>query len=131
VDEERRDLHAALAAPRTAREVDPGEPLEQDGDRFGRGGGGRWLAEEVTASRQADAPGAIGEQAEMADAHKAARHNVQEEASEELVGLEGHHLDTIVIRGPSSGNVLDDRLANPYCAALWTGLAMWRFRSGT
>ena len=41
---------------------------------------------------------AIRQQAEMPDAHEAGRDDVQEKASEEFVGLEGHDLWMIVGR---------------------------------
>ena len=47
---------------------------------------------------QGVAPGAIGQQAELADAHEAVRDDVQEKPSEEFVGLEAYDFDTIVIR---------------------------------
>ena len=40
---------------------------------------------------------AIGEQAEVANAHEAARHHVQEKASQEFVGLERHDLHAVVV----------------------------------
>jgi hypothetical protein len=39
---------------------------------------------------------AIREQAEVANAHEAARHHVQEKASQEFVGLERHDLHAVV-----------------------------------
>ena len=40
---------------------------------------------------------AIREQAEVANAHEAARHDVQEKASQEFVGLERHDLHAVVV----------------------------------
>ena len=45
------DLHPAFAAHRTAREVDPGEPMQQHGDRFRLRVLGWWLSEESPAPR--------------------------------------------------------------------------------
>ena len=50
------------------------------------------MAEQIAALPHEAAPRAIGEQAEVADAHEAARHDVEEKSSEECVDVEGHHL---------------------------------------
>ena len=69
----------------------------QHGDRFGRASCGWGLAEEVTAPRQRASTRAIGEQAEVANAHEAARHHVQQKASQEFVGVERHDLHAVVV----------------------------------
>ena len=91
------DLHPALAAHRTAREVDPGEPMHERGDGFGLGiSGGGWPRRSRHRVKRASTR-AIREQAEVANAHEAARHDVQEKASQEFVGLERHDLHAVVV----------------------------------
>lgn len=91
------DLHPVLAAHRTAREVDPGELLQQDGDRFRLCVLRWWLAEERTAPCQRGSTRAIREQAEVANAHKAARHDVEQKASQEFVGLQRQDLYAVMV----------------------------------
>ena len=55
------------------------------------------MAEKGPALCQRASPRAIREQAEVANAHEAARHHVQEKASQEFVGLEHHDLHAIVV----------------------------------
>ena len=57
----------------------------------------RWLTEQGPAPRQRRSTRAIREQAEVANAHEAARHDVQEKASQEFVGLERHDLHAVVV----------------------------------
>jgi hypothetical protein len=54
----------------------------------------RWRGdvEERTATLQAGSPPAVGEEAEVADADQPLGQNVDEEASQELIGAEGHNL---------------------------------------
>ena len=92
------DLHPALAAHRTAREVKPGQSMQQYGDRFRPCVLGRWLAEEVTTPSQRTATRPIREQAEMANAHEAARYHVKQKAPQEFVGGERHDFSAVVVR---------------------------------
>jgi hypothetical protein len=94
---DRGDVHLTLAAHRTAGEVDPGEPMQQHSDRFRLCVRRRGLAEEGTAPYQRASTCAIREQTKAANAHEAARHDVQEKASEEFVGLERHDRHAVVV----------------------------------
>ena len=58
---------------------------------------GWWLAEQCPAPRQRASPRAIREQTEVANAHEAARHDVQQKASQEFVDLERHDLHAVVV----------------------------------
>ena len=58
--------------------------------------GGAWLRS-VPASRHGASPGAIGQQAEVANAHEAARHHVQQKTSQEFVDVERHDLPAVVV----------------------------------
>jgi hypothetical protein len=91
-------VHPALAADRTVREVDACEPMHEDDDRFRRGVVGWGLPQQGPAPRQRPATHAIGEETEVANAHEAARHHVQEKASQEFVSVERHHLHAVVVR---------------------------------
>ena len=55
------------------------------------------LTKEVTAPSQRASTRAIREQAEVANAHEAARHHVQEKASQEFVRLERQDLHPVVV----------------------------------
>ena len=90
-------MHPALAANRTAGEVDAGEPLHQHLDRFRPDLLGWGLAEECPASRHGASPCAIGQQAEVANAHEAVRHHVQQKASQEFVDVERHDLPAVMV----------------------------------
>ena len=90
-------MHPALAAHRTAREVDAGEPMQQPGGRFRLRVLRWWRAEEDSAPRQRHAPRAIREQAEVANAHEAARHDVEQKASQEIIDVERHDLHAVVV----------------------------------
>jgi hypothetical protein len=94
---DRSDLDPAVAAHGTARDGYAGEPEQEHGRRFRLDRFGWWRVKQLAATMQGVAPRAIGEQAEVANAHEAPRHDVQEKASQEFVGLEAHHLHAIVI----------------------------------
>jgi hypothetical protein len=104
--DDRGSPHPALAAHRTAREVNAGESTDQDDDRFRRCVLGRWLTEQGPPASEFGDPAprhrastcAIGEQAEVADTHEAARYDMQEKASQEFVDVERQDLPAIVVR---------------------------------
>ena len=91
------DLHPALAAHRTAGEVDPGEPMQRAQPTDSTGASAWWLAEQVPALRQRASTRAIREETEVANAHETAGHDVEEKASEEFVRVERHDLHAVVI----------------------------------
>ena len=95
--DDRGDVHATFAAHRAAGKVDPGEPLQQHGDRFRLCGRRRWLAEEGPAPSQGTLTRAIGEQTKVANTHEATRHDVQEKASQEFVSLECQDLHAVML----------------------------------
>jgi hypothetical protein len=57
----------------------------------------RWLTEERPASRQRLSTGAIGKQTEVANARETARHDVQEKAAQEFVGLQRQDLHAVMV----------------------------------
>ena len=71
--------------------------MHQHGDRFERCVLGRSVAEKVSASSHRLSTRAIREQAEVANAHEATRHDVEQKASEEFVGVERQDLDTAMV----------------------------------
>ena len=91
------DLHPALAAYRAAREVDPREPLHEDGDRFDLGIGWWWLVEQVTTLRHGGSARAIREEPTVANPHETARHDVEKQAPEAFVRVERHDRHAVVI----------------------------------
>jgi hypothetical protein len=72
-------------------------------EKFGGGGG-----QSLTAGGELLGALAIGEEAVIADALKALRKGVQQEAADELIGVEGHDLGplwmTVVL--PAEGNLI-------------------------
>ena len=74
------------------------EPVRRDGvvDRFG-GRFRRRNVEQPPAERQLVGAVAVGEEAVVADAVKAVRQGVQQEAADELVGVERHDLRLAVV----------------------------------
>ncbi len=67
------------------------------------------MSEELAAARELDLARAVGQETEVTDAHEAVGHDMEQEAADELVGVEGYHLDAIAV-----GVVLPARLA-PRC----------------
>jgi len=59
----------------------------------------RWNIEQLTGSGDVLGPAAIGEQSIMADAVEAAGQHVDEEAADELVDGECHHLAALLLLG--------------------------------
>src|SRR5213593_3704521 len=98
----REDLdhpHPAAVAEGTATDVDAGEAQHHGLDRFaGRLGGRRRLAEQAPAAFEFGLACAVGKEAGVMDAHEAVGHDVQQEAADELVGLEVHDLGAVVMR---------------------------------
>src|SRR6266542_3025163 len=86
-----------LLADGTAVDVDAGETEHQSVHRLDRAGS-RWggVGHEVAAARELGAAGAVGEEAEVADADEAVGDDVEEEA-DELRRLQRHHLHTIAV----------------------------------
>ena len=50
-----------------------------------------------TAARELGPAGAVGQEPEVANPDDAVEHDVEQEAADELVGVEGHHLHAIAI----------------------------------
>ena len=85
-------MHRAAAVradvERLAGQVDGGAPASSARRRFV----GWWRGEQVAAQRQLGGAMAVGEEADMADAVEAVGQGVQQEAADELVGVERHDL---------------------------------------
>src|SRR5437899_10713101 len=64
----------------------------------GRRGRRRGRGEEHSAPRELGPARAIGEEAKVSNADEAARDDVEEKTTDELLGLEGHHLHAVVVR---------------------------------
>src|SRR5262249_5716493 len=90
-------LQASVVTDRTALDVEAGEAEHEVTHGLGAGGRQRGLRQERAALREGRAPSAVGEQAEMADANEAVGNNVEQEAAEELVGLQLHELHAMAI----------------------------------
>jgi hypothetical protein len=97
----REDLgepEASLLAHGTAGDVDPGEAQHEGlhgfggtADRCGR------MSEELAAARELGLARAVGQETEVADADEAVGHDMEQEAADELLGAERHHLDAIAV----------------------------------
>jgi len=63
--------------------------------------------EQVEAERQEGSAVPVGEEAEVADAHEAAREQVEEEAAQELIDGQGHEPLLVGVSGisPAEGDV--------------------------
>src|SRR5207253_1321138 len=61
------------------------------------GGRGWGLGEEVPAPRELGTTGAVGEEAEVANADKAVRDDVKEKATDEFLGRERHDLHAVAV----------------------------------
>ncbi len=97
-DEDLGDAQPALLADGTAFDVDPGQPEHERGHGFGRGSERCWgLGEEVPAPRELGTTGAVGEEAEVANADKAVRDDVKEKATDEFLGRERHDLHAVAV----------------------------------
>jgi len=91
-------VQAPLMADGASRNVEPGEPQHQRVHRFiWAGSGGRGLVQQLAAARELRAAGAVGEEAEVADAHEAVGDDMEQEAADELRRLQLHHLDAVAV----------------------------------
>jgi uncharacterized iron-regulated protein len=74
---------------------------------FGRIGAGRH-AEQRAAAFERSTPSAVGEESEMANANQAAGQNMQQEATQELMGRNGHDLllAAMGIVSPAEGDAI-------------------------
>jgi len=54
-------------------------------------------SEELTALRQSVFFGAVGQKAEVANTHEAVGEHLEEEAADELLGIEGHRFQPIFV----------------------------------
>jgi len=100
------DVQPSLPAAGTAFDVDAGQAEHEGGHGFGgRRDEGRRLGEEGAAPRELGAARPVRQEAEMADADKPARHDVEEKATDELLDVERHDLSRgHRRRNPSSGS---------------------------
>jgi len=90
------DVQPSLLAAGTAFDVDAGQAEHEYGQGFGgRREEGRRLGEEGAAPRELGAARPVRQEAEMADADKPARHDVEEEATDEFLGGERHDLHAV------------------------------------
>ncbi len=123
------DAEAAALADGTDGDVASGEAQHEGLDGFAGADGGRGgLGEELPAAGEFGLAGAVGEEAEVADADEAVGDDMEEEAADELVHVQGHDLDAI-----SVGVVLpaeaDDALLDAEEAVVGEGDAVCAFRS--
>src|SRR5712691_6052596 len=94
------DVQASVLAEGAAFDVDSGQAEHERGHGFARGRGRRGRRDEQgAASRELGPARAIGEEAKVSNADEAARDDVEEKATNELLGLEGHHFHAVVVRG--------------------------------
>ena len=98
----------SLAALPTHGDVDPGQAQHHlfSGFRLTRFGGR--LMKQASAEGELAGPAAIGEQSVVTQPGKATRQHMQQEAANELVGVEAHHLDPVAVGvvAPPEANVL-------------------------
>ena len=96
-----QDLGAAklpLLTHGTAGDFEAGEAQHQGLHRFAKGHGGRWgRGEELTAARELRVARAVGQETEVANPDEAVGHDVEQEAADELLGLERHDLHAITV----------------------------------
>ncbi len=81
----------------TAGDVEAGQAQHQGVHRLDRAGGRGGLGQDLAAARELGGPGAVGEEAKVADADEAVGDDVEEEAADELRRLQLHHLDAIAV----------------------------------
>jgi hypothetical protein len=87
----------ALLTVRAALDVDPGQAQHERPHRLEWSGGRRRLRQQGPTPRERDRPAPVGEQAEVADADKAVGDHVEQEATEELLGVELHDLHAVPV----------------------------------
>ncbi len=91
-------MQPSVLAAGTAFDVDAGQAEHEGGHGFGgRRDDGRRLGEEGAAPRELGATRPVRQEAEMADADKPARHDVEEEATDEFLDVERHDLHAVTI----------------------------------
>lgn len=79
-------MQASHMTDRALREVHAGQPTHQGRHRLGRTRGRRWgLTKELAAALQLGCAAAVGKQPNVADPHKAIRHHVEKEATQEFL----------------------------------------------
>ena len=92
-DERGEEPHGSPSAAGAEGEVGAGEVEEEFARGLARGQRGRWgEPQELAASGEVGGLGAAGQEAEVADARKCLGHDVEEEASDELGGVQGEGL---------------------------------------
>ena len=96
------------AAPTAQGDVDPGQTQQHLPRRFRLTRFGGRLVKQPSAEGELASPAAIGEEPVMAQPGEAARKHMQQEAPDELVGVEAHHLDLVAIGvvAPPEANML-------------------------
>ena len=72
-----------------------------------------WLEQPETVQKELGSP-PVSEEAEVADAHEAAREQVQEEAAQELIDRHGHEPLLVAVSGvsPAKVTLLSERATN-------------------
>ena len=82
----------------TALDIEPGQAQHQgaDGFRVSRGGGGR-LLEQAPAASELRRAGAVGEKAKVPDPDEAIGDDMEQEAADELLRLQRHHLHAAAV----------------------------------
>jgi len=101
-------LQRSRAAVPAYGDVDPGQTHQPLLRRFRFAWFRDRLSKQVTTPGELARPAAIGEQSKVAQPCKAVRQHVQEEAADELVGAEAHHLDRVGVGvvAPAEADVL-------------------------
>ena len=97
----REDLGEAqppLLADGAPFDVDPGEAEDQRRGRFDRPGrrGGR-LGQDLPAPRELGLAGTVGQEAKVSDADEPAGDDMEQEAANELLGVQRHHLHAVAV----------------------------------
>ncbi len=91
-------MYAPLLAHGTAVDVDAGQPQHEGVHGLDRAGGrGGGLGQDLSALGELGGAGAVGEEAEVADADEAVGDDMEEEAADELRRLQFHHLHAIAV----------------------------------
>jgi hypothetical protein len=73
-----------------ACDVDAAYPTQEGDGGFGCEGFGWWLLQSGASGSELRRSSAVGEQAEVADAHEARGQHVQQEAPQELIARQSH-----------------------------------------
>ena len=93
------DVQSAVLAEGTAFDVEPGQSAQEGGDGFDGSGRRRSrLGEQGAALRELGPARAVGEEAEVPNTDKAAGDDMEEEAPDEFLGVEGHDLHAVTVR---------------------------------